>query len=189
MQIRVLRWEKKNGADHLVPTKDVVVSPPVAKLKAGGKYKVRIVRVSKTPVAVEESYRLLVDQLPKPVKHSSSHVSILIKQSIPVFFTSSLSNRASIKWSARIEGQALVLSAANDGRRRARLSKIHLRSSAAAGGAVSVFVRIPNGPSDPMRVMANMGRSSGGSRQRRRGAPAGMNSTRPKRSRTSRTAP
>jgi fimbrial chaperone protein len=135
VQIRVLRWEKKNGADHLVPTKDVVVSPPVAKLKAGGKYKVRIVRVSKTPVAAEESYRLLVDQLPKPVKHSSSHVSILIRQSIPVFFTSSLSNRASIKWSARIEGQALVLSAANDGRRRARLSKIHLRSSAAAGGA------------------------------------------------------
>jgi fimbrial chaperone protein len=133
VQIRVLRWEKKNGADHLAPTKDVVASPPMAKLKPGGKYKVRIVRVSKTPVEAEESYRLLVDQLPKPVKHSSSHVSILIRQSIPVFFTTSSSNRTSVKWSARMEGRALVLTAANDGRRRARLSKINIRSSAAAG--------------------------------------------------------
>jgi fimbrial chaperone protein len=92
-QIRVFRWEKKNGADSLVPTKDVVASPPVAKLKPGAKHTVRIVRVAKRPVEAEESYRLLVDQLPKPVKRKGSQVSLLIRQSIPVFFSTGESDR------------------------------------------------------------------------------------------------
>jgi fimbrial chaperone protein len=133
VQIRVFRWEKKNGADHLVPTQDVVASPPMAKLKPGGKYAVRIVRVAETPVKAEESYRLLVDQLPKPVKAQGSRVSFLIRQSIPVFFVAEESQERSVlKWSARLQGGDLVLSAANRGSRRVRLSRIAVRNSAEA---------------------------------------------------------
>jgi fimbrial chaperone protein len=127
-QIRVFRWEKKNGADSLVPTKDVVASPPVAKLKPGAKYTVRIVRVAKRPVEAEESYRLLVDQLPKPVKRTGSQVSLLIRQSIPVFFSTGKSDRTPLAWSAGIKGGELVLTAHNGGARRVRLSKISVHS-------------------------------------------------------------
>jgi len=30
VQVRVFRWVKKNGVDHLIPTRDVVASPPMA---------------------------------------------------------------------------------------------------------------------------------------------------------------
>jgi fimbrial chaperone protein len=159
VQIRVFRWEKKNGADNLVPTKDVVASPPVAKLKPGGRYTVRIVRVAKTPVETEESYRLLVDQLPTPGKQAGSHVSFLIRQSIPVFFTAGEYERPTLRWSAEIKRQELVLTAANPGERRVRLAKINVRSSTATfeapgegfagyvlAGSVSKWTQpVPNG--------------------------------------------
>jgi fimbrial chaperone protein len=135
VQIRVFRWEKKDGKDSLIPTKDVVASPPFAKLKAKGKYTVRIVRLTKRPIGAEESYRLLVDQLPKPVKRPGSRVSFLIRQSIPVFFSARPSLKASLEWSARIEGRELILIAENKGLRRSKLSNIRLRSSTGASDA------------------------------------------------------
>ena len=130
VQIRVFRWENKNGKDSLTPTSSVVASPPMAMLKPHGKYTVRIVRVAQAPVTSEESYRLLVDQLPKLVKQSGSRVSFLIRQSIPVFFTTAETQRAALAWSARIEGHKLVLIAQNNGRRRAKLSSIRLAGPA-----------------------------------------------------------
>ncbi len=62
-QIRVFRWSQANGRDLLMPTRDVVASPPFVKMKPGGSYNLRIIRVSKRPVRGEESYRLIVDQI------------------------------------------------------------------------------------------------------------------------------
>jgi fimbrial chaperone protein len=135
VQIRVFRWENKNGKDSLTPTSSVVASPPMATLKPHGKYTVRIVRVANEPITSEESYRLLVDQLPKLVKQPGSRVSFLIRQSLPVFFTSAETQRAALAWSARIEGQKLVLIAQNKGRRRAKLSNIRLTGPAGVFGS------------------------------------------------------
>ena len=63
-QIRVYKWSVVNGKEELKPTDDVVASPPSVTLTPKGQYVARIVRVSKQPVVGEESYRLMVDQLP-----------------------------------------------------------------------------------------------------------------------------
>jgi fimbrial chaperone protein len=125
IQVRVFRWEKKDGRDHLVSTKDVA-SPPMARLKPGTKYTLRVVRVAKHAVHSEESYRLLIDQLPKPPKRQGSHVSFLIRQSIPVFLSPAAAKEASVSWSARMEDGKLMLTAKNAGERRAKLSNIKL---------------------------------------------------------------
>src|SRR5579863_3912889 len=62
-QIRVFQWTQVDGADVLTPTNDVVASPPAASLRADTDYTVRIVRTKKEPVAKEEAYRLLIDEL------------------------------------------------------------------------------------------------------------------------------
>ena len=64
-QIRVYQWTQSNGADVLTPTRDVVASPPFLKLAPGLSNVVRVVRLAKTPLAHEEAYRLVVDELPK----------------------------------------------------------------------------------------------------------------------------
>ena len=65
-QVRIFKWTQVDGADSLTPTDDVAASPPLASLRPNTDYTVRIVRTSKEPVAKEESYRLLVDELPSP---------------------------------------------------------------------------------------------------------------------------
>lgn len=67
-QIRVFRWSQVNGEEKLEPTTDVVASPPIAALAPKTDYTIRIVRVSKQPVATGETYRLFVDeiQIPSP---------------------------------------------------------------------------------------------------------------------------
>ena len=67
-QIRVFKWTQVGGKDQLVPTKDVVASPPAVKLGAGKSRVIRVVRRSKSAAAAEESYRLVVDEVPKAPK-------------------------------------------------------------------------------------------------------------------------
>ncbi len=71
-QTRVLRWTQVDGVEKLEPTTDVVSSPPEVSLAPKVDYVVRVVRVSKQPVRGEESYRVLVDQLPSSPRVSKS---------------------------------------------------------------------------------------------------------------------
>lgn len=134
IQIRVFRWEQKDGKDRLVPTKDVVASPPMAKLKPDTRYTVRVVRVAGTAVKGEESYRLLIDQLPRPAPPSGSQVNFLIRQSIPLFFSAAPDARASLRWTAQLENGLLVVTAKNEGGRRARLSNMSIETAAGVAG-------------------------------------------------------
>ena len=64
IEVRVLRWSKEGGVEQLKPTNDVVASPPSARLPPHGNRIVSVVRVSKEPLRLEESYRVLIDELP-----------------------------------------------------------------------------------------------------------------------------
>ena len=63
-QVRVFKWVQVNGTDKLVETKDVVVNPPIARLQASSKVVLRVVRRAKAAPQGEESYRLVIDQVP-----------------------------------------------------------------------------------------------------------------------------
>ena len=56
-----------------------MASPPALKLTAGKENVVRIVRLSKSPVLAEESYRLAVDELPKPPTAANVGVGISLR--------------------------------------------------------------------------------------------------------------
>src|SRR5262249_62404241 len=85
-QIRVFRWTQKDGEEKLEPPDDVVASPPIATLAAKADYVVRLVRLSKAPIAEGASYRLLVDELPDPARQKNGNIAIVLRYSIPVFF-------------------------------------------------------------------------------------------------------
>jgi fimbrial chaperone protein len=130
VQTRVVRWSQSNGSDVLVPATDVVASPPSVTLAPGTDYVVRIVRVSKQPVRDEESYRVIVDQLPSAVGRQNRSVNVLIRQSIPVFFRLRDVRPASVSWTVRHEANKLVLTASNAGGAHLRIASLRLRNSA-----------------------------------------------------------
>lgn len=87
VQVRVFRWKVVNGKDVLEATKDVVASPPMTTLVPGAENLIRVVRVSKRPLAETEGYRLLVDELPNPAKQRAGTVTVLVRHAIPVVFS------------------------------------------------------------------------------------------------------
>jgi len=134
-QLRVYRWSQKDGIEKLEPTDAVVASPPAATLSQGSSQVVRLVRMAKEPVQREESYRLLIDQLPNASAQRSGSVNLIIRHSIPVFFKPREQGGASITWSAQVLRNNLVVTAQNNGDRRLRIAALQVRD--AKGSSVS----------------------------------------------------
>jgi fimbrial chaperone protein len=128
-QIRVFRWSLVNGQEKLEPTDDVIASPPAVTLTSKGQYIARIVRVSKQPVAGEESYRLLVDQLPDLSQQKNGAVNLLVRYSIPVFFGAPDKKRPTVAWSLAVKANKIILTARNSGDRRLRISALSLHGA------------------------------------------------------------
>jgi len=127
VQVRVFRWSQKNGHDRLEPTRDVIASPPFARLRPGAKNTIRVVRVSKKPVAGEESYRLLIDEIPQPVGPRRTAIRFALRYSIPVFFSSDIAAPARLEWTVAKAGGGTVVTASNPGTRRVRISALNLK--------------------------------------------------------------
>ena len=126
VQIRVFRWTGTHTEPTLEPTSDVVVSPPAATLTPGTECVVRVIRVAKQPIVAEESYRILVDEVPDAVGGRANTVRFALRYSIPVFFTAAAVSAANVSWSLAAKGNNAVLTALNSGGRRLRLANLKL---------------------------------------------------------------
>jgi fimbrial chaperone protein len=125
-QIRVMRWSLVNGEEHLEPATDVVASPPMATLQPKSNYTVRVVRLTKQPAVTEESYRLLVDEIPDRASLAPATVTMAFRYSIPVFFYPQTAIQPALTWSVeRREGKVFV-SATNTGTRHVRISDLQI---------------------------------------------------------------
>ncbi|MER9950049.1 molecular chaperone [Mesorhizobium sp. M0047] len=140
VQVRVFRWTQVDGVERLEPTSDVVASPPSTKLGGGADYVVRVLRVGKAPVRTEESYRVVVDELPDPSRRQAGTVTLVLRYSIPVFFRSPDASTPNVSFSLSRAGGGLILKARNDGDSRLRLSNITLNQGAKKLGSRSGLV-------------------------------------------------
>jgi fimbrial chaperone protein len=127
-QLRIFRWSQVDGEERLEPTEDVVASPPAVELRPQQDYVVRIVRTAKQPVVGEESYRLLVDELPDAQLFSG--VKLVVRHSLPVFFDAPDAQPAEPAWALAQTGRGLTLRVANHGDRRVRLSAVKIADGA-----------------------------------------------------------
>jgi fimbrial chaperone protein len=150
VQIRVFRWSQVNGVERLTPTSDVVASPPATRLKPFNDYLVRVVRTSKSPVAGEESYRLLIDELPDAGRARNGVINFTVRFSVPVYFKTPDASLPSVLWNVERTKQGLVLSATNSGNTKLRFSDLELKqgekivgrlkdATTVLGGATMVF--------------------------------------------------
>ena len=123
VQVRIFRWRQENGAEKLEPPRDVIASPPVALIPPGEKYTLRLARVAAAAVSAEESYRLVISELPMPIDPATEvhGVRVLINASLPAFFTPPRA-APKLEWRAWSKGGQLHLRASNSGTRHIQLS-------------------------------------------------------------------
>ena len=82
VQVRPFAWDQNSGEDRLVPTRDLLVSPPIAKIDPGRTQTVRIL-LRKPAQTKEDLYRIFFDEIPADLP--SNGVRVALRISIPVF--------------------------------------------------------------------------------------------------------
>ncbi|TDW20214.1 fimbrial chaperone protein [Rhizobium azibense] len=140
VQVRVFKWSQTDGAEQLEPTTDVVASPPATKMGPNAEYVVRVVRTSKAPVRKEETYRVIVDELPDPSRAKAGTVTLIMRHSVPVFFRNPDAKAPDVSWNLTRRGGSLFLTGKNNGDSRFRLSNVTLKQGATKVGGRSGLV-------------------------------------------------
>ncbi|MDQ3289478.1 MAG: fimbria/pilus periplasmic chaperone [Pseudomonadota bacterium] len=84
-QIRVYTWTQENGEDRLEPADDLLASPPIVEIPAGGEQLIRLVRTEATPPERELAYRVVVDELPSDTRTADNAVAVRMRFLIPAF--------------------------------------------------------------------------------------------------------
>jgi fimbrial chaperone protein len=125
-QIRLFRWSQHDGVERLEPTTDVVASPPTTKLDPGIEYVVRVIHASKKPIRPEESFRILVDEIPVRSSRRPGTVNLVIRHSIPIFVRKADARPPKVDWSAGVSRGSLVLTARNSGEGRLKIHDLQL---------------------------------------------------------------
>jgi fimbrial chaperone protein len=131
VQIRVMRWSQVDGENVLEPTTDLVASPPFATLQPKTNYTIRLVRQAEGGGEKEQTYRLLIDQLPETPKGKAQVIGLTLRHSVPVFVRAPGVAKAKLDWSVEKGGSDLVVTATNSGNRTARLTDIRVASGSA----------------------------------------------------------
>lgn len=140
-QVRVFRWQQRDGDDVLETTTEAVVSPPVVRIAPGGEQLVRIVRPKAPATDGEITYRLLIDELPDAPGQAepapNTGVRVQLRYSVPVFAgTPANAPRPALQFAIARDQDAWVLSARNGGRMHAQISQVQLAT--ADGQAVTL---------------------------------------------------
>ena len=98
---------------------------PILTVRGGAPSTVRLVRVSKAPVSGEETYRLLIDEIPDRKNLQAGTVALARpSKSAGVFSPETMRTPAQLAWKAVERKGKLVIEASNTGQRRVKLSKL-----------------------------------------------------------------
>lgn len=127
IQLRVFRWRQEKGNDRFDETQDIVISPPFVTLAAQRSYNVRIFRKAASAVSAEQTWRIIIDEIPRPVdtRTTGEGVKISLRTSHPLFITPA-SAIAELDWAMKRDDQGWYVSARNSGARHALLSDVYV---------------------------------------------------------------
>lgn len=127
VQAELLAWNQDGGEDALVPTGDLVVSPPIFKLEPGKKQVVRVGRLKKaTAPAREIAYRIKLTEVPPQATDNPRPVATYMQLSLPVFVPPARRDaRPALEFQPqRNAAGALTLAFANPGLVRDKVTRI-----------------------------------------------------------------
>lgn len=128
-QVRVYQWLQDGSGEQLTPSRGLLASPPMIELKPGERQLIRIIRAKAPPQgtgAVEDAYRLLVNELPIKSDNQTTGLQFALSYSLPVFVQPVGFTKTSpqLQWSTHLQpdGKEVKLRVSNSGNGHAKLS-------------------------------------------------------------------
>jgi fimbrial chaperone protein len=127
-QVRVYHWTQDGQGDQLVPSHGLVVSPPMLQLAIGDRQLIRVIRMEAPPTgadAVEDAYRLSIDELPIDTQGKQG-LQFVLHYSLPVFIepAGTATTPPQLQWNLLRGGEHVVLQVSNHGGSHAQLARV-----------------------------------------------------------------
>jgi fimbrial chaperone protein len=117
VQIRVVRWSQKDGAEQLEDTRELLATPPVLQIPANGQHIVRVALRREPDGAQELTYRVIFEEVPQAAPKDFTGLRVALRLSIPVFVAPANGKaNAELAWESRwLPNGQLEVAATNNG--------------------------------------------------------------------------
>lgn len=135
IQVETFAWSDGTTTADLDPTREIVAVPPLSRLKPGEK---QIIRVAKRGVArtdSEETYRLLLTEVPQSDGNNRGGVRFALRLSLPLFITPPTAE-ARPSWTIEKASGGPVLQVANSGNAHLLVRRLEISGGGAKAPTV-----------------------------------------------------
>lgn len=112
IQTELTAWAQQEGKDVYTTSRDVLVSPPMFKIPAGGEQTVRVRFMRGQATKLERTYRLFLQEVPQ-TKSDQSMVSTTLKMGVPIFIQPEKSDPAQFTWRATRSADGVMVQVNN----------------------------------------------------------------------------
>ncbi len=135
-QVRVYQWSQDETGDQLTPSRGLLASPPMININSRESQLIRIIRAKAPPKgdgAVEDSYRVLINELPTKSANQRSGLQFALSYSLPVFVQPigvvETSPKLQWRYSLLPDKDRIVLRISNSGNGHAQLAELDIVDS------------------------------------------------------------
>jgi fimbrial chaperone protein len=102
VQLQIVSWSQQEGKDVLVPSRDLLATPPIFTVPAGASQTVRVGLRQRTAAPTEGSYRLILQEVPPPPKPEFRGLQVALRLSVPVFIAPAIAPSTTLAWQANV---------------------------------------------------------------------------------------
>jgi fimbrial chaperone protein len=117
VQVRVVSWSQKSGAEQLDETRELLATPPVLQIPANGTQIVRVALRRDPDPSLELTYRVIFEEVPQAAPKDFTGLRVALRLSIPVFVAPAHGKpNAQVAWESRwLPNGQLEIAATNNG--------------------------------------------------------------------------
>lgn len=116
VQLELVSWSQHEGRDVYTPARDLLATPPIFTVPAGGSQVVRIGLRRLPDDQRELTYRLFLQEVPAPVTPAFQGLQVALRIGVPVFVLPAVETKPAVAWRAiRTRDGQLKLMATNQG--------------------------------------------------------------------------
>jgi fimbrial chaperone protein len=127
VQVQVVSWSQQDGKEVNVPTKELLATPPIFTVPAGGSQIVRIGLRKSIDSQREVTYRVILQEVPPPPKPEFRGLQVALRLSVPIFVAPPVASAPSVQWRAtRILREELNIAVANTGNAHVQITGFKL---------------------------------------------------------------
>ena len=98
LQLEAMAWAQQAGQDVYTPSRDILATPPIITIPAGGSQILRV-GLRRVPDPQRElTYRLYLQEVPPPPKPGFTGLQVALRFGLPVFVSPVKEDTASLAW-------------------------------------------------------------------------------------------